>query len=411
MDKIKKNLLILITVSLVIRSAGNIFQPALSYMADDLGISQMEATTNLTLYYFCVMLSFLLFGPLCDRFPKQRLLQLSLVGCFLGSLLCGVATEVMSFNVGRMIQAFSAGLALLSSQIWIGDHSDKRTMMGRLAWFSIVVAMAPIFAPMIGGFLADTFSWRYNFYLILLLCLVGLVVTVVWPLQEGSKGKSVEEEKQDLRKQGPKAILHSYARVLMRLPILSFSLCVQVLFLGQSLFMTISSFLFIDELGLNASLLGLLSGLLVVGMLLGRFLTLYLKKRVPGKTLFLINEGLVISSSLVMWLYGLFTGTHTLWEISSMLFVQAAGFSGLVIISTNNVMLVSGADKGTASGLYNFMNQGVSWLGVLLAQTCYGRGLSSMFIFKVMVCLVLVGTIGFALLYLRIYPNYQSQLE
>ena len=51
-------------------------------------------------------------------FVIAKPMQLSSVGCFLGSLLCGVATEVMSFNVGRMIQAFSAGLALLSSQIW-----------------------------------------------------------------------------------------------------------------------------------------------------------------------------------------------------------------------------------------------------------------------------------------------------
>lgn len=56
-------------------------------------------------------------------------MQLSLVGCFLGSLLCGVATEVMSFNVGRMVQAFSAGLALLSSQIWIGDHSKNNWLL------------------------------------------------------------------------------------------------------------------------------------------------------------------------------------------------------------------------------------------------------------------------------------------
>ena len=37
--------------------------------------------------------------------------------------------EVMSFNVGRMVQAFSAGLALLSSQIWIGDHSKNNWLL------------------------------------------------------------------------------------------------------------------------------------------------------------------------------------------------------------------------------------------------------------------------------------------
>ena len=83
MNQIRRSLLTLISVGLVIRSAGNIFQPALSYLAEDLGLTQVEATSNLTFYYFCLMLSFLFFGPICDRFPKNRLLQISLIGCFL----------------------------------------------------------------------------------------------------------------------------------------------------------------------------------------------------------------------------------------------------------------------------------------------------------------------------------------
>ena len=166
MEQIKRSLLTLISVTLVIRSAGNIFQPALSYMADDLGITQVEATTNLTLSYFCLTLSFLFFGPICDRFSKNRLLQVSLLSCFLGCILCGSAKEILFFNIGRCIQAFSAGLALLSSQIWIGEQPDKKAMMSRLAWFSIIVSIAPIFSPMVGGFISDWLSWRYDFWLI-----------------------------------------------------------------------------------------------------------------------------------------------------------------------------------------------------------------------------------------------------
>ena len=118
MEQIKRSLLTLISVTLVIRSAGNIIQPALSYMADDLKITQAEATTNLTLYYFCLTLSFLFCGPICDRFSKNRLLQVSLLSCFLGCCLCGSASEILFFNIGRSIQAFAAGLVLLCSQIY-----------------------------------------------------------------------------------------------------------------------------------------------------------------------------------------------------------------------------------------------------------------------------------------------------
>lgn len=407
----KRSLFTIICVALVVRSAGNIFQPAISYMAEDLGISKVEATTNLTLYYFCMTLSFILFGPLCDRYNKNRLLQASLTGCFLGSVLCGLATHVMMLNIGRSLQALSAGLALLSSQIWIGEQSDKKSMMGRLAWFSIIVALSPIFAPMIGGFLSDYFSWRYDFWLITLLCLAGLIVVFFIPLSEPKKSDKDELALEKTSWQALKNILFSYDRVLRQSPILSFSLCVQVLYIGQSMFATISSFLFIDKFNITASQLGVLSGVLVLGILLGRFPTLYMCKHLSNRTVFLFNEALVILSSVISISYYYVTNTHSLVEVVIIVFLQAIGFSGLAILSMSNVMLISGDNKGVASGFYNFMNQGVAWLGVLCAQLCYQVGMDSILIFQYMSCFVLVGCVAAIVLFLRVYPKYQNQLE
>ena len=405
MEQIKRSLLTLISVTLVIRSAGNIFQPALSYMADDLGITQVEATTNLTLYYFCLTLSFLFFGPICDRFSKNRLLQVSLLCCFLGCILCGSASEILFFNIGRCIQAFSAGLALLSSQIWIGDQPDKKAMMSRLAWFSIIVSIAPILSPMVGGFISDWLSWRHDFWLILVLCLVGLLVTILYPLADMPK------ESKESVKHSPGEILRSYGTVLRRMPILSISFCVQILYLGQSIFATISSFLFIDEFGTTASQLGIISGGLVIAMVLGRFPTLYLSKRYSARTVFLISEGLVLASCLLAIGYYFIEGTHTLAEVILLVGLQVVGFSGLAILSTNNIMLVGGEQKGTASGLYNFLNQALSWLGVLMAQCFYHMGMSSVAIFQIMAIILLIGSGVAILLFLRAYPTLKKQIE
>lgn len=405
MEQIKRSLLTLISVTLVIRAAGNIFQPALSYLADDLGISQVEATTNLTLYYFCLTLSFLFFGPICDRFSKNRLLQASLLGCLLGCILCGTATHIAVFDIGRCIQAFSAGLTLLSSQIWIGDLPDKKAMMNRLAWFSIIVSIAPILSPMLGGFISDWLSWRYDFGLILVLCLVGLTITALHPLPDMPK------ESQKAAKHSPGEILRSYGTALRRLPILSLSFCVHILYLGQGVFTTISSFLFIDEFGTTASQLGMVSGGLVVAMVLGRFPVLYLSKRYSARTVFLICEALVLSSCLLAIGYYFMEGTHTLIEVILLMVLQGIGFSGLAIVSINNIMLVGGEQKGTASGLYNFLNQALSWLGVLMTQCLYQLGMSSVVIFQYMALIILTGSALSVFLFLRAYPKCKNQLE
>lgn len=405
MGQIKRSLLTLICVALVIRSAGDIFQPALSYMAADLGISQVEATTNLTIYYFCLTLSYLLFGPICDRFSKNRLLQVSLSGCFVGCILCGSANEISVFNIGRCIQAFSAGLALLSSQIWIGDQPDKKLMMSRLAWFAIVVSIAPILAPVVGGFISDWLSWRYDFWVILVLCLVGLLVTVIYPLPDTPK-KSDESGKHSLVE-----IFRSYGTVLRQMPILSLSFCVQILFFGQSIYLTISSFLFINEFGTTASQLGIINGGFVVAMLMGRFSTLYLCKRYSRRTIFLLCETLVLVSSTLAICYHFLEGTHRLVEVILLVGLQVVGFSGLAILTTNNIMLVGGEQKGTATGLYNSLNQALSWLGVLMAQCFYHLGKSSVAIFQYMVVIILIGSCVAIVLFLRVYSKYKEQLE
>ena len=405
MEQIKRSLLTLISVTLVIRSAGNIIQPALSYMADDLKITQAEATTNLTLYYFCLTLSFLFFGPICDRFSKNRLLQVSLLSCFLGCCLCGSASEILFFNIGRSIQAFAAGLVLLCSQIWIGDQPDKKAMMSRLAWFSIIVSISPILSQIVGGFISDWLSWRYDFGLILMLCIVGLLITILQPLPDTPKKPGISS------KHSPGEILRSYSTVLRRMPILSLSFCVQILYLGQSIFNTISSFLFIDEFGTTASQLGIISGGLMVAMVLGRFPTLYLRKRYSARTVFLLCESLVLASCLLAISYYFIEGTHTIIEVILMVGLQAMGFSGLAILSVNNIMLVGEEQKGTASGLYNFLNQALSWLGVLMAQCLYQLGMSSVAIFQSMAIILLIGSVVAILLFLRAYPRFKKQVE
>jgi DHA1 family bicyclomycin/chloramphenicol resistance-like MFS transporter len=404
MNQIRRSLLTLISVGLVIRSAGNIFQPALSYLAEDLGLTQVEATSNLTFYYFCLMLSFLFFGPICDRFPKNRLLQISLIGCFLGCILCGSATEITIFNIGRCIQAFSAGLALLSSQIWIGDQPDKKEMMKRLAWFSMIVSIAPILAPMLGGFISDWLSWRYDFWFILLMCIIGFTITILRPLSDVKKSKQPTTT-------SPSGILRDYRDTLRNLPIFSLSFGVQILFLGQSMFTSISSFLFIDEFGINASQLGLISAGLLIIMVSARFPTLFLRKHYSARTVFLICESLVLLSSLLAIGYYFIYGTHTMVEVILLVALQIFGFSGLAILTANNIMLIGEEKKGTASGLFNFLNQALSWLGVLTAQILYHINLSSSVIFQYMAIIILCGSLVAIFIFLKAYPTFKNQLE
>lgn len=398
--------LLVLAVTLIIRSAGSIFLPSISYMADDLKVDQAEATTNLSLYYLFLTLSFVFFGPVCDRFSKHMLLRYSLVGCIVGCLLCAFAWDIHILNMGRSIQALSAGLVLLTSQVWIGGNSDKKNMLGRLAWFSIIVALSPIIAPVVGGILSDWLSWRYDFILIVLLSVPVFVLTYRVRLREPER---TEDERKALSFGG---VLRNYKEVLFRSPLESFSFSVQGLFWAQSAFAALSSFLFVREFGVSATMLGIFNVVFVGGLLLGRFPTMYLQKRHTVRFTFLFNQAIVLLSSVGVLIYYFCVGTHELAEVVVFTFIQAIGFSGLNILSLRNSMLLGGEySKGTISGFYNFMNQGISWLGVLFVQLLFSWDLSSVFIYQVMAYVCLGMTLIGTFLFLRAYPKNRDILE
>ena len=165
--------LLMVVTTLVIRMSGDIFIPSISHMATDMGISEAQATSNLTYYYLWLMCSYILFGRLCDCVSKKKMLLFSAFFCLAGCMLCALAPNLLVLNIGRSLQALATGAVLLTSQVWIGSFSDKDNMLGRLAWFSLITTLSPVLAPSIGGFITDTLSWRYDFWLIALLCVLN----------------------------------------------------------------------------------------------------------------------------------------------------------------------------------------------------------------------------------------------
>ncbi len=395
----------MLLVTLVVRSAGNIFLPAISYVAEDLKVDPSVATGNLSLYFFFLTISFIILGPICERYTKQVLLRWSVFLCVAGCLLSAIAWNIHVLNAGRSVQAISAGLILLTSQIWIGDHSDKKNMISRLAWFSIVVAIAPILAPLFGGYIADWLSWRYDFIFIAILCVPISILTYRWKLPTGPN-QTKPSEKLSIKKS-----LVAYKDVMFKTPLVSLSFSTHWLFWAQSALTAFASFLFIRDFGVSASTLGALNTVFVIGLLIGRFPTLYLQKRYSVRLVYLVNQLIVLISAIGLSSYYWLTGTHELVEVISFLTLQAIGFSGLSIVSLRNCMLIGNENKGIASGFFNFMNQGFSLLGVFSVQVLYSLDLSSVAICQFMANVCIASTFIGTILFLRAYRTHKHILD
>lgn len=396
--------ILVVCVALIVRAAGNIFLPSISYMAADLNVDEAEATSNLNLYYIILAISYIALGPICDRYQKSKLLRLGLLGCIVGCVLSALAPNISILNIGRSIQALSAGVTMLSSQLWISEHSDKKRMMGQLAWFSMVAALAPLLAPVLGGCIADWLSWRYDFWLIVLLSIPVYILALDLKKADVPIGK----EQKNITLQ---SILGNYKEVLLHSPLEKMSFSVQSLYWGQSCFITISSFLFINEMGINATQVGLLNVLFVCGLILGRFPAMYLQKHYSIRAAFVVNSALTLITTVTLLAYYFIYGSHTLVEIILLYSLQCIGFGGLSILGIRNCIVVGKENKGSATGYYHFSNQVFSWLGVAFAQYLYRLDFSSVDIFQWMTGIVLVLSLMGTFFFLRAYSCYKSLIE
>jgi MFS transporter, DHA2 family, multidrug resistance protein len=138
---------------------------ALPYMQGSLEASRDQVTWVLTSYVVAAAIMTAPAGWLAARFGRKNLLITSLGGFTIASMLCGAAQTLDQMILFRILQGiFGAWMAPLSQAIMVDlypPHKRGQTM----AIFSMGVMVAPILGPTLGGYLTDTYNWRWVFYI------------------------------------------------------------------------------------------------------------------------------------------------------------------------------------------------------------------------------------------------------
>jgi MFS transporter, DHA1 family, multidrug resistance protein len=395
---------IILAIVLITRMGGNILIPSIPSIANEFEIDNARATLNINLYSIVFALGFAFFGPIADVVKSRTLLLVGSVLCAISHLICGLAINILMIDLGRALLAAGSSLIIITSQTWIGNRSGKNNLLSRLAWFSMLVALAPMLAPVLGGYITDHFSWQWNFWLMLILSLA--VVTVIVLIK--SEKDNLQTRKATLN---PITLLKTYKDIILHTPLIAISSVVFILFMLQGAFMAFSSFLIIDEMGYSAVQYGFVSLFLVGGLFLGRIPTIFLAKRFCIRTVMLINAILVVIALGGSLLFYAIEKHHTIAEIVGLMTLMCFGFSGLSVLGIRNSMIIDPARKGALSGFYSFMSQMTGWLGIMLTQLFYSLKLSSISIYNYFLVLSIVLIIISIVVFLITYPRVKALLE
>jgi DHA2 family multidrug resistance protein len=142
---------------------GTIANVALPHMQGTLSASQDQIAWVLTAYIVAAAIATPLTGWFVDRFGQKNVFLASIGGFTVASVLCGMSNSLAEIVAARLLQGvFGAALVPLS-QLVLMDINPKEKQGSAMAIWGMGVMVGPILGPTLGGWLTDSYSWRWVF--------------------------------------------------------------------------------------------------------------------------------------------------------------------------------------------------------------------------------------------------------
>ena len=138
---------------------------ALPYIAGSLSASNSEATWVLTSYLVANAVILPASNWFARRFGRKNFLLFCVIVFTVASFFCGAAPSLSIILLARVLQGAGGGaLQPLSQSILLESFPVKQRSQA-MAAYGLGIVVAPVLGPTLGGWLTDTFSWRYAFYI------------------------------------------------------------------------------------------------------------------------------------------------------------------------------------------------------------------------------------------------------
>ncbi|WP_336778200.1 multidrug effflux MFS transporter [Pantoea sp. USHLN256] len=266
-------ILILSALMAITSLSTDIYLPAMPLMAQELH-GDAELTITGFLIGFCI--AQLIWGPLSDHFGRKVPLFIGLVLFVMGSVGCALSSDITQIVFWRVFQALGACTGPMLARAMIRDLFARTRAAQMLSTLMVVMAIAPIAGPLLGGQMIKVTSWHTIFWL---LAAIGCVMLILmcWLPETLPADKRV--------KASLTGAFSNYLALLKNRHFMRFTLCVAFYYVAAYAFITGSPFVYITYFGIDAQHYGWLFALNVVGLMAVSMVNRRLVHRYPLESL------------------------------------------------------------------------------------------------------------------------------
>ncbi len=261
-------ILILGAISTLTPLAIDMYLPAMPNIAIDLLAPPGLVQQTLAAYTAGFAIGQLIHGPISDSYGRRPVLLIGVFCFFIGTLFCAIADSINSLIYIRALQGFCGAATAVVIQALVRDMFAKEEFARTMSFITLVMTIAPLAAPMIGGYLTVWFGWRSIFWFLGIFAF--LVMNLVY---FGIKETLSVTKRPPLR---IKSTLQNYVKILCNKSSLGLMLASGFSFAGLFTFLTTGAFVYIDYYGVSTEHFGILFGLNIIWLIImtgfnGRF--------------------------------------------------------------------------------------------------------------------------------------------
>ncbi|WP_259781337.1 multidrug effflux MFS transporter [Aestuariispira ectoiniformans] len=246
------------------------------------------ATVQLTLSVYMVAFAVcqLFYGAMSDRFGRKPVLAFGVTVYFVASVACALATSIEGLVAARFCQALGGCCGVVVGRAVVRDVFGRKKSAKILSYMGTAMALAPALGPVIGGYLTVAFGWVASFWVLSGFggaCLLG----VLFVLRESN----ADPDHTALR---PRQMAANFAQLIKHRSFFGFLLVSAFSYGGLFAYISGSSFVFIQVIGLSADQYGYCFAAIVIGYMVGT--------QIGGRTVHrhgerrLVHRGAIVSA-------------------------------------------------------------------------------------------------------------------
>ena len=344
------------------------YLPSFHEIASNLGATAIQVQQTLSAYLLSFAAMTLWHGVLSDRFGRRRIILISLALFGIASAGCAFATSIEQLWVWRALQGITAGAGMVISRAIVRDLFDGAPAQRLIAQITMMFALAPVIAPLIGGWLQTWFGWRSVFAFLVLM--TNVLWIACWKFLPETLAP---EKRQSLH---PAYLGRAYLKVLTSPPFLLASSALSLNFSGFFIYVLSAPVFLMTHLGVPETGFLWLFGPAMSGLTLGSWLAGRRAGRHPPGTTVKLGYIIMTGAALLNLGINLSLPPGLPWSVAP-LFVYTLGMALAMPNLTLFALDPFPDNRGMAASCQTFVQSGSNGLvAALIAPLVWGSTLS-----------------------------------